>query len=303
MRKQVLRLISNISLLLVFIFIVDRGLGSVIQYFLFKEKQGDSFVTRRAITEASEDVLIIGSSRAQHHYIPELITRQTGLSCYNFGRDGMKLRYYETIFNAILSYHKPKIIILDLTFNDFEDDPEEEELMVSTVIPFMDYNEALKTQMYCNRSEYLKAKLSMLYRFNSLPISILQHHIGLGTVALNGYKPLWGSEQKISKTSIWNNLNYEESKSKLRIFEKMVKKSKSEHIKLHVVISPALQMPLRDPESSAKRILMKYGYGISDYSTLFDIGKRSFFHDPGHLNDMGAKIFTNKVISDLLQKN
>jgi hypothetical protein len=291
-RRQLFKLIRNIALLLVIIFLVDRGLGSILQYFLFKEKQGDSFVTRRAVTEASEDILIIGSSRAQHHYIPELITRKTGLSCFNFGRDGMKLRYYETIFDAILSYHKPKIIVMDLTFNDFEDDPEELQLVTSAIIPFMNENHALEDQIYnLSRSEYYKAKMSMLYRFNSLPISVIQHNIGIGNVAVSGYKPLQGSEVTMSKVSIQDNRGYKESKGRLQIFENIVKIAKARNIKLFVVLSPALQMPLRTPFISANKILMRYGSTANDYSKLFGITERMYFRDPGHLNDEGCRNF------------
>ena len=34
------------------------------------------------------DVLIMGSSRAHHHYVPEIISDSLGLSCYNTGKDG-----------------------------------------------------------------------------------------------------------------------------------------------------------------------------------------------------------------------
>jgi hypothetical protein len=68
------------------------------------------------------------------------------------------------------------------------------------------------------------------------------------------------------------------------------------------VLSPALQVPLHTPLKSANRILMKYGSKASDYSKLFGIERRIFFHDPGHMNNLGAEIFTDKIISDLLLK-
>jgi hypothetical protein len=251
-----------------------------------------------------EDIVIIGSSRAQHHYIPELITKKTGLSCYNIGRDGMRMLYYETIFNAMLDYHKPKIIILDLTFGDLGDEANDKALTAAAVLPFLNENKALEDQIHKNnKPEYYKGKLSVLYRVNSLPLSVLQHHLGFGSKTYSGYKPLYGGDLKISKMSFWNNKDYKEPKDKLKAFENIVKISKAKNIKLYVVISPALEIPVFNAERSANRILSKFGLKSYSYAQLFNIKQRDFFHDPGHLNNIGAEIFTDRLISDLfLQK-
>lgn len=130
----------NAVLLLTLLVVVDRALGKLIEHYLFSEKQGDSAVTTHGVLHANEDILIFGSSRASHHYIPELIVKKTGLSCYNLGRDGMKMKYYEALLKAVLSYHTPKIVILDLDLSDFEEGNDEEQRLTTVFMPYINTN-------------------------------------------------------------------------------------------------------------------------------------------------------------------
>jgi len=78
--KQLLRLLKNFTLLLLVLFVLDRGIGNIIKHFLLTEKQGDSSILTHALTAMDEDITIIGSSRAAHHYISSQIEKTPALS-------------------------------------------------------------------------------------------------------------------------------------------------------------------------------------------------------------------------------
>ena len=47
--------------------------------------------TIQTLFHRTSDVLILGASRAHHSFDPRIIQRETGLSCFNGGRSGVKM--------------------------------------------------------------------------------------------------------------------------------------------------------------------------------------------------------------------
>jgi len=297
------KLLRNGLIILVLLFATDRALGALIEHFFFNEKQGDSAVTTHGILDANEDILIFGNSRASHHYIPELITEKTGLSCYNLGRDGMKMLYYETLLKSVLSYHTPKVVILDLNLNDFEYQYEEEQKLTAVLMPYINRNKEVREVIYAqSKMEFSLAHISTLYRVNSLPMSIIQHHLEIGQKHFSGYEPLFGSMPENAKVRHIDNANYKESKDQLTAFENFVKATRSKNIKLHVLVSPGMKIHKHNALKTADRILSKYDLKCYNYSELFNANANKLFYDVGHLNEIGAKAFTDSVIVDHLAK-
>ncbi|PRY50823.1 uncharacterized protein DUF1574 [Arcticibacter pallidicorallinus] len=300
--KAFYKLCLNGILLLALLLATDRTLGKLIEHYFFNEKQGDSAITTHALLHAKEDILIFGSSRASHHYIPELIRRKTGLSCYNLGRDGMKMKYYETLLKAVLSYHTPKIVILDLNINDFEVENNEEERLTTVFMPYINKNKEVHDLIYKeSKKDYSLANISTLYRVNSLPVSILQHHLGMGQKHFNGYEPLVGKMHNIAKARHVENNHYKESEEKLAAFENFVEETQRRNIKLYVMVSPDMKTYKHNSIQTANQTLNKYKLRAYDYSELFKPDAYDMFYDGAHLNDAGAKAFTSAIIAAHLQ--
>lgn len=296
--KAFYKLSVNGILLLALIVATDRTLGKLIEYYFFTEKQGDSAVTTHGVLYAREDILIFGSSRASHHYIADLICRKTGLSCYNLGRDGMKMKYYETLLKAVLSHHTPKIVILDLNMTDFEVENDEEERLMTVFLPYINKNREVHDLIYKeSKKEYSLANISTLYRVNSLPLSILQHRLGLGQKQFNGYEPLVGAMPHIARAQHVENNGYKESKGKLAAFENFVKETQSRKIKLYVMVSPGMKTYKYNSIQTANHILSQYKLTAYNYSDLFKPEAYNMFYDGAHLNDEGAKAFTSAIIA------
>ena len=296
--KPAIKLLRRALIILLILVVADRTLGSLIEHYFFTEKQGDSAVTTHGVLYTNEDILIFGSSRASHHYNSELISQKTGLSCYNLGRDGMKIPYYEALLNSVLSYHTPKLVILDLNLNDFEYQNEGEQRLTTVFMPYIHKNKNIHDLIYAQSKEKcFLANISTLYRFNSLTVSILQHHLALGQKQFHGFEPLSGTMPKTAKIRYIDNKNYEESQSLVVSFENFVKAARSKNIKLVVLISPGMKIHMHNAIKTADSILRKYDLIAYNYSDLFDRDAYNRFYDVGHLNQTGAIAFTDTVLS------
>ena len=62
----------KLVVLFVIIFIFDYSVGNILRYFYFKQESGMPYRTTYSIEKTTADILIFGSSRANHHYHPDV---------------------------------------------------------------------------------------------------------------------------------------------------------------------------------------------------------------------------------------
>src|SRR6266487_4594889 len=110
MNKDVKRFLKNLLLVIVILFVIDRGIGYLLGYFFEKQPNGigDTSVTTYAVEKSKEDVLIFGTSRASHHYDSRIISDTLGLSTFNCGRNGTNIIYHAAILPVMLERHTPQ---------------------------------------------------------------------------------------------------------------------------------------------------------------------------------------------------
>lgn len=300
--KKVVKLFKNGLLLLLIVFLADRGIGFGLAYFYENEKQGDNSKTTYALTgKIKEDVLVFGSSRAAHHYVSDLIEKTLGLTCYNVGRDGMKLSYYHVLLKSILSYHKPKMIVLDLNHDDFMLEQKYRDKLITALLPYIDKSAAVANYLHTEAPlEAWKANLSHLYRYNSIPSSLLMNRLGVGQKHLAGYEPLKKSKIKGGfQVQLVNNEEYVEDQALVEEFESFVKTVKDQGIELYVVSSPTLKRVKYSSINTANRVLGSYNLRLMDYSHYFSPAEKQLFYDETHMNNSGAERFTSAFLKDI----
>ena len=76
--------------------------------------------TIQTLFHRTSDVLILGASRAHHSFDPRIIQRETGLSCFNGGRSGVKMDYFDLCVASYLKRCTPKLIVLDISSDMME---------------------------------------------------------------------------------------------------------------------------------------------------------------------------------------
>lgn len=290
-----------ISIGFLIVFAGDFLIGKTLKYFYFKCSSGLFQRTTYSIEKTEADILIFGTSRANHHYDVKLIEEQTGKSVYNTGRDGNFIFYQTTILKSILKRHTPNQIILDFT-GTFEFRQEDYDRL-SSLLPYYDSHPEIHDIVEL-KSPFEKYKLkSKIYPYNSMLTTIaignLEYNKNRSNNkgSYNGFVPLKG---------VWENdidsletiEHYEIDKNKHKVFEEFIKITCDIKIPLVVIYSPVYYLYETNYSIDVcKRICEKYGVSFIDYSKDIDfINNKSLFQDKSHLNSNGAKLLTEKVL-------
>ena len=108
------KFLTNIAIFFAIVAVVDFSLGKVLHY-LQSTAGGRTGAEYYACKKSNEDVIIMGSSRASHHYVPELFSEQLGLSCFNAGQDGNGIILQYGRWKMISERYTPKLLIYDIS--------------------------------------------------------------------------------------------------------------------------------------------------------------------------------------------
>ncbi len=301
----------KLLILIAIMFVVDRVGGSILAYFFEKEPQGDAASFSHAIENPTEDILIYGSSRAMHTYDPRVFQRELGLSCFNCGRNASTIIYHAAILPSALAREgpPPQAIILDITPKELSWRGSEDgnDVLASMILPYVNRNkrfEKLANDLFPN--ELMKAKVSKLYPYNSMILSIIRNYSNHDNFNIEGYVPLFGI--KASRQPITLNLDAEVDEYAKDKFEFFIREVTSHHIPLFVIISPAYvnHFAKTKSEIATKEILARYNIPLWDFSVDTTFRKRKYFYDNVHLNEKGAAVFSEyiaKRLKDSMEKD
>ena|ERR1017187_317736 len=291
----------------VILFALDSVIGGMLKHFYFRQESGFLYRTTYALDSTKAEILIFGSSTANHHYRPVTFERRLNMSCYNTGRDGNTIFYNYAVLKSVLKRYTPKMAILDFNDRDFMKDQDSYDRMAS-LLPYYDNNPELRSLIFL-KSPFEKYKLiSKIYPYNSLLFSISAGNSNFNksrevVIDEKGFVPL----SKIWKrplTTTSDPVKYELDTIKINMFKSIIKDCINSKIKIYIFLSPKfIRFENRDQSIMiAQNIAKKYDIPFFNYSndSLFLYGKDLFFN-PGHLNVEGAKIYTDMVIDKIIQ--
>jgi len=296
-----LKLIFILSLILLF----DRGIGIVLKHAYLSQKHGQRSRTTYAIDSTLAEILILGSSRASHSYIPEIFENKLHYSCYNAGMEGISILYSYAIFKAITKRFNPKLIIFDIGPYELNYSTSEYERL-SVLLPYFQKHPEIK-KIINLRGPFENVKhFSTLYLYNSLIFEIVAGNLESKhrVLDMNGYVPLNGTinKEKIDTLRISNCITDE---NKIKALKDIIATCKQRNINLIFVYSPIRHIYY---DNNCNTILSELfsGNGISylDMSNhpIF-MNNSTYFNDFDHLNDKGARIFSNMIVDKILQTN
>jgi len=190
--KETSKFFIKIFYLFILVFILDFSIGYLLRYLYFNQKSGLQYRTTYSLEKTNQDIIILGPSTANHHYIPTIIEDSLNMTCYNTGRDGNGLLYNLAVQNAILKRYKPKLFIVDIrpsllsdNFNDLE--------RLSSLLPYYENHIEIR-EIVRKRSTFEDLKLiSRIYPFNSSLLIIISNNLNHkknSKIDYNGYIPL-----------------------------------------------------------------------------------------------------------------
>lgn len=281
--------------------IVDYGVGMFLEYFYFHQKQGKLYNITYALEKQTNDVIILGSSRAMHHYNPDIITDSLNLSCYNAGYDGQSILYHEAILNVMLQRYTPKIVILDITCYELLENETSYDLL-STLNPYVAKHPILKETVGL-RSDFEAYKfISRIYPYNSLFARIAIGNLNFSTkdVSDNGFT---------AQPGIWNeplnSITFQKEDilddQKVNSFNRFLNHCKLKGVKLMVVYSPTYRLENNKSVSISyiENTCKLHKIPFVSYQNNEIFMQNTLFHDFDHLNDKGADLFSSDIASYL----
>lgn len=301
-KNQIGAFFLKLLLLLIITIILDQIIGNTLRYFYFKQLAGSLYRTTYSIDSTNDEILIFGSSRANHHYVPEIFENKLKMSFYNTGRDGNFILYNYAIFNAILKRYTPKIIILDLLPEELNYSQESYDRLES-LLPYYKHHPEIRNVVKL-RSPYEKIKLlSSIYPFNSKLLTI-----AIGNLKLNksrksdnkGYIPLVGKMKEPYFNHQNKSVSYLDVK-KIQILESFSKLCYHKNIKLFVCFSPMyIKIDKSQNDLLIDELANKNHFKYFDFSndSLF-INNPDVFKDINHLNKNGAIQYSSLVADTL----
>ena len=300
--KLVVRFFLRLVLILFVILIVDRGVGMILSHYYFHQHRGEESKITFIIDSTVADVVIFGSSRANHHYVPEIFENRLHYSCFNAGADGTYLLYSYALFNTIVKRYSPKLIIFDTRPYELGNIASEYDRL-SILLPYYQKYPEIRHVIEL-RGPFEKFKhISYIYSFNSLIFQILKGNLGSGKSEepeLKGYSPL-NKTMTPEKIGTWDICDIPIDNNKVNLIRDIISTCKKKNIELIFVHSPIwVTMQKSNCHNILADICSENGIRYIDMSndSTF-INRPDYFEDISHLNDKGARIFTNMLIDKI----
>jgi hypothetical protein len=289
-------LYSGIMLLVMFV-AADQVAGYLLEELFLKQKKGEYHEISYALKQVNEDVLIFGSSRAVRHYDPAVLADSLQMSAFNVGKLGNTLLYSDAVFAQVLTFHKPKMVILDISPVEFAKTERErgQKSMVNALLKF-DHLPAIEERIQAvSPKELIMSKLFRTYKFNSAVYTLLTNDSGKSDLdAAKGFQARKGV--KVTDHIVnERNSNYEEDPLLVKTFHNFLENAKKNNIQVHVVISPTTLKQTNTSVERIKAITQAHGFNFIDVSFRPEFRNVSYYYDQTHLNATGAKMFSEML--------
>ena len=294
------RLLTSILFVVLTLLIVDRIGGKI----MWMVNQNTNTILGAKLKylaeEANEDIIILGTSRSNFHYVSSIIEDSTCMTVYNGGIDGSDNIYsHYFVLNQIVRHHTPKIVCLEVMPSDYASDINSFET-TTFFAPYIGRSESADS-IFIHSGNYWKYKLSHLYRYNAKAAADLGGLL-LDKMETNdkGYIPL--AKPNVFP-SIKGSYSHETADSlKLLHLQKFIDCCNLNGIQLLLTVSPSYTSVFPELYKPLKDLANENQIPFLDYHTqgVFD-NCPQYFKDNRHLWDKGARIFTSMFAHDLKQ--
>lgn len=292
MRKYLIKILVFFAIIVVF----DSLFGIACHYLNSHSKGGGTKSRYYVSKESTEGILVFGSSRAKHHYVPDILKDRLGMPCYNTGEDGNGIIMCYGFLKMITARYNPKLIIYDVTgFDIYKDDNVK---YLDLMKPYYDEPGIDSIFWKVNPKSRLMMK-SNLYRYNTTCLSLLGNYIRPMQNYPKGYSAL--SEIMDYEPDLPEMEVREVDSLKVSYFEEYIKLVKRKKIELVCCVSPYYKGFMAESFfNPIKQLCERYDVPFLFFGSEPNISiERTLFKDRTHLNDNGARYYTNIIASTI----
>lgn len=295
MKKFVLKVLLFFTCVVV----MDFAFGRFFSYMRAHAKGGSTANCEYIANRCQDDIIILGSSRATHHYVPQIIEDSLGMSCYNCGEEGNGIVLAYGRFKQIVSRHRPNLVVYEVT-------PGYDYSYLEPDVKYLGYLKPYYGQSFIRDivndfgGSLISIKmLSKMYQNSDRLLPNLVDNIILRD-NFKGYEPLYGLKstpiqlQKDTKISMWDS-------HKLQYLERLISDAGKYGIPICFVVSPRCEQGNDMTQfSPAISLCNKYNVpfiNLKNCKGIFD--QPSLFQDDYHLNNDGAVQYSSLFVEEI----
>ncbi len=290
--------ILNIAIIAVIVAVADWATGAAGNAMLRHMPDTGTFEAdiNQALTRKSADVLILGSSKAKHHYVPRVLEDSLGMSVYNAGADGHDVAYACLVLQSWLTRCTPRVVVLDICNSMVNGDWIDNS--IADIKCYYGQNKAVTAYIDSSRDWRLKLKLhSNLYRLNGSLVWLTKAMLKHPAATTDGYSPLYGSDIEHGNTTYGPFTPSHVEAEQLRRIAWLCRRN---GIRLHVVLSPNHEIDngMRHWLAAETK---RDSVAFADMTEAPEVWADRYYKDRGHLNNDGAVMFTSMITTMLRQ--
>ncbi|AYN05183.1 hypothetical protein [Flavobacterium sp. 140616W15] len=284
--------------ILAIIILVSVILDGLYTYVFLQSKNRGKIETVFNSKAKKYDVVILGSSRANNHFVTQMF-EDKGLKAFNYGMSGGHLFEASLMLKLMIERkYVIKNVILEADLNLSND--EEAEGVATKFLPYIRNSEVIK-EHFSSQENFNELYYIPFYRYVKYDgkigfREIFFTTIGAKTNALDnlGYYPLG----KYKNGNMKNNIVNLNPLPRNKYYEEIKNICKTNNINFIAVMTPMCEN-VKGMEYFDK---VKKAYPeIHNYENV--VVEDKYFSSCGHMNDAGAKIFTARILKDFFVKN
>lgn len=299
MKRFVYSIISLVALVIV----GDWAVGHCLRN-MFEHTRCDEIGRQNYICDSvNTDIVVLGSSRALHHYVPSVITDSTGLSCYNCGFENEGIVFHYALLRQLQQRYQPRLIIYELTY-DYD-------------VQYLSWRPANLKHLHTMaglscRDSILRSvdpwervsMISNIYPFNSQIFTTWASRKPTTYDAADvdhGYIPQY-KQMQLEPEWTYRPMKHDETIDSLKVnyLKKLIVENAG---RLMVVVSPRYLSTEHDIFGLVEQLCQEHGVPficmIDEPVITHDISQ---WDDDGHLNHKGALAFTRQLIPHIKQQ-
>ena len=293
------RFVQRLLLFVVFLIGLDMISGLVFKALTQNAKGGDTARNEYIANNVDAPVLIFGSSRAIHHYVPRIFRDSLGMDCYNCGQDGMGIILFYGRYKMITERYVPKVIVYDV-LPSFDFEAGDDYSYLGWLKPYYD-KEGIDSIFWKIAPDERYKMCSQMYRYNGKILQMLIDNVRNMHEDDNGYRPAYGTmkyePQKQTEVATMNL-----DAVKLYFWKKFIQDCHQKGTQLIFALSPFYggSHSAHRTYSAIYDLSTRYNIPIvNHYNDKDFVNHKDLFMDSYHMNYLGAEMFSKKIAGEL----
>ena len=236
------------------------------------------------------EIVFFGNSQTLYGVVPEVISRETGMSCYNAARYASGMIYAKAIESVILSQYYPKFFIVQVTELYLDRD------RVSYIAPYLNNTKVRQSLSYFPYNVRFKYNLCKMLRYNSMLFSYM-YRFFTEYDPHDGYMPLYGtSDLEAARTTVPEKVSVHEMEFQEKLLREFIETAERFSIKVIMVAVPYWDSRDDPSVDRCRNIAEAHDIVFLDFSKkeyLTRVLTDDCFYDSAHFNEKGAEIFSS----------